>query len=104
MLRGLRPHAHHLMELHCANLRWLTVVTNEICCFQAVVGSGFGLLVITSFAIEDMIRHLLLDKVWSVDDGQCPVLILADRDQDKLFLEQISLFSPSFDTFVAMTD
>ena len=40
----------------------------------------------------------------STDDRQCPVLILANRYENILFLEEVNLLRPSLDRLISVTD
>ena len=48
--------------------------------------------------------HLLGNEIRSTDHSQCPVLVLANGHQDKLFFKKIDLLGPSLDTLVAVLD
>ena len=55
-------------------------------------------------ALGNVLVHDFLDEVGPADYGECPVLILADRDQDVFLGEQVSLLRPPLHTLVAMGD
>ena len=48
--------------------------------------------------------HLICNEIRSADHSQSPVLVLAYRHQDELFLKKIDLLGPSLDTLVAVFD
>ena len=79
-----------------------------------VVGAGMekvrrGVMMMRHFrlllflAASYMSEHLLLDKVRSAYDRQCPVLVLADGDEDVLFLEEVAFACPASDALVPVT-
>ena len=63
--------------------------------------STTGYLLLT---LGDVIFHFFLDEVGAKDDRQGPVLVLADRDQDVILLEEVNLFGPALDASVAVRD
>ena len=71
-------------------------------CVMVYLCCLINLLLTLLLTIFYMLQHFLFYKMRSTDDRQGPVLVLANRNQQVLFLEKIVFLSPPFNTFITI--